>query len=241
MFYKDKCKGCGKCKVFCPNHLESCDLCGKCTVYCPVDARRVCGRTYTIDEVFEEVIKDKAFYENSGGGLTVSGGEPMAQFDFLFALLTEAKTRSLHVCMETCGFAPTENYGKIAPLVDIFLFDYKLTSPELHKKYTGQDNALILKNLRFLDQLGAKTVLRCPIIPGINDTDDHFSGIAETANSLKNIIRIDIEPYNPLGGDKHERLGEAYELSKLKHPDSAVIDRWIEKIKARTQISVAKA
>lgn len=253
-FLAHKCIGCSACFSVCAGecHKKSdegyhifdrsdCRLCFGCTEVCPAGALECVGRDMTVDEILREVEKDRLFYENSGGGLTVSGGEPMAQFDFLFELLSEAKARGLHVCMESCGFAPTESYEKIAPFVDIFLFDYKLTSPELHKKYTGQDNALILKNLRALDALGAKTVLRCPIIPGINDTDEHFSGIADTANSLKNIIRIDIEPYNPLGGDKHGRLGEDYELSGLKHPESSVIDGWIEKIKARTQISVIKA
>ena len=253
-FLSHKCIGCLSCVSACGEgcHTKAeggyhgfdrtnCRLCFSCASNCPAAALECVGREMTVEQILREVEKDRLFYENSGGGMTVSGGEPMAQFDFVFELLSKAKARGLHVCMETCGFAPTENYEKIAPFVDIFLFDYKLTSPELHKKYTGQDNALILKNLRFLDQLGAKTVLRCPIIPGINDTDEHFFGIAETANSLQNIIRIDIEPYNPLGGDKHERLGEAYELSKLKHPESNVIDGWIEKIKAHTQVSVTKA
>ncbi len=253
-FLSHKCIGCGACLSACGAdcHKKSaegyhifdrtdCRLCFSCAEVCPAAALECVGRDMTADEILREVEKDRLFYENSGGGLTVSGGEPMAHFDFLFELLEKAKGCGLHVSMETCGFAPTENYEKIAPFVDIFLFDYKITDPALHKKYTGQDNALILKNLRALDALGAKTVLRCPIIPGINDQKEHFLGIAKTANSLKNIIGIDIEPYNPLGADKHGRLGEDYELESLKHPDEETVDKWISEISALTEIKVKKA
>jgi pyruvate formate lyase activating enzyme len=186
-------------------------------------------------------MRDKIFYETSGGGLTVSGGEPMAQFEFTYELLTLAKEKELHVCMETCGFAPSEKYEKIAPLVDIFLFDYKVTDPELHKKYTGADNELILKNLSLLDSLGAKTVLRCPIIPTCNDTEEHFLGIAKTANSLNNILEINVEPYHPLGKGKSEFLGKEYPLSDIGFPSEETVCEWINKIQSKTPIIVKKA
>ena len=254
IFYNpQKCIGCGKCLTACENgghkvtdgiHVYSrdvCDSCGSCADACVTGALEKCGNLMSAADVLTEVLKDEIFYETSGGGLTISGGEPMMQFEFTYELLTLAKEKGLHVCMETCGFAPSEKYEKIAPLVDIFLFDYKVTDPELHKKYTGADNELILKNLSMLDSLGAKTVLRCPIIPTCNDKDDHFSGIAAVANRLKNIIEINVEPYHPLGKGKSELLGKDYPLSDIGFPTEDQVAAWIEKISENTSVPVKKA
>ena len=254
IFYNaSKCTGCVKCASVCEKGghkindgaheyaRQICDGCGKCAEVCITGALELCGKKMSPDEVIAEVMKDEIFYETSGGGITVSGGEPMAQFDFTYELLTLAKEKGLHTCMETCGFAPSEKYEKIAPLVDIFLFDYKVTDPELHKKYTGADNELILKNLSLLDSLGAKTVLRCPIIPTCNDTEEHFLGIAETANSLNNILEINVEPYHPLGKGKTELLGKDYPLSEIGFPKDETVKEWMEKISSKTSVHVKKA
>lgn len=254
IFYNaSKCTGCGKCSAICEkgghkiidgSHEYTrriCDGCGKCADVCITGALELCGKKMSPDEVIAEVMKDEIFYETSGGGMTLSGGEPMMQFDFAFELLTLAKAEGLHTCMETCGFAPSEKYEKIAPLVDIFLFDYKVTDPELHKKYTGADNELILKNLSLLDSLGAKTVLRCPIIPTCNDRDEHFEGIARIANELKNLLEINIEPYHPLGKGKCELLGRDYRLSDLGFPKDETVKEWMELISSKTSVAVKKA
>ena len=156
LFRSDKCTLCGRCVPACPlglhtvsaeGHIfdrEKCVACGKCAEACFADALEIAGKKTSVEDVLKEVMKDEAFYKNSGGGMTLSGGEPMLNFDFTLELLKQGKEKGLHICMETCGFADSEKYKAVAPYVDIFLWDYKLTSPELHKKYTGVDNGLIL-------------------------------------------------------------------------------------------------
>lgn len=254
MYDAKKCIGCGKCMSVCPAGChsiskdgvhelsrENCIVCGKCADVCYAEALEMAGYEKTVDEVVAEVMKDEIFYQNSGGGLTVSGGEPMAQFDFVYELLKAAKERGLHTCMETCGFSSEENYRKIAEYVDIFLFDYKLTNPDEHEKYTGQNNELILSNLRMLDSIGAKTVLRCPIIPGINDTDEHFGAIASLANELGNVLEVNVEPYHPLGSGKAAMLDKEYKIGDISFPEDETVKEWIEKIKANTNVEVKKA
>lgn len=248
-----KCIGCGKCAVVCEyechrfetgEHVferDNCTACGKCVEACSPQALELAGTEKTVDEVIADVLKDKAFYDNSGGGITISGGEPMFQFEFTYELLKEAKNKGLHTCIETCGYAREEDYKKISKLVDIFLFDYKETDPGKHKEYTGVSNELILKNLKMLDELGCKTVLRCPIIPTLNNRDDHFEGIAITANSLKNVLEINIEPYHPLGSGKSEMLGKDYAFKDLSFTDNGEVEQWMEKIRKHTDVEVKKA
>ncbi|MBQ8894445.1 MAG: glycyl-radical enzyme activating protein [Clostridia bacterium] len=244
LFNPEKCIGCGACTKACGHDAllqrSNCANCGNCAAVCVAGAREMAGRPMSTKEILEEVLKDKAFYDTSGGGMTVSGGEPMLQFRELLELLTAAKEKGLHICMETCGFAPAEHYQRIQPLVDLFLFDYKLTDPALHQTYTGQDNHLILSNLRMLDALGAQTVLRCPIIPTVNDTPEHFAGIAATASSLRHIQGIDIEPYHPMGSSKTQQLGLEYPLPDLGFPEEATVQEWIRAIQAQTPVPVKK-
>ncbi len=253
MFSGKKCIGCGGCIAACPNSCHiidnknhifgrtNCRICGKCAEACPTEALEVAGYEKSASEVIAEVLKDKVFYENSGGGMTLSGGEPMYQFEFTYQLLAAAKENGLHICMETCGFAKEENLKKVAELVDIFLFDYKETDPEKHKEFTGVSNELILSNLKMLDEMGAKTILRCPIIPSLNDREDHFDGIAAVANSLENIIEINIEPYHPLGKGKAEMLDKEYLLGDLGFPEEETVAKWIEYISSKTKVPVKKA
>ena len=228
MFYKNKCIGCGKCREVCPKHLKSCDFCGKCELYCPADARKICGKEYTIDEVLKEIVKDKPFYENSGGGVTLSGGEPLAQYDFSLELLKKAKENGIHTAVETCGYAEKSKILEIAKYIDLFLFDYKETDPELHKEYTGFDNKVILKNLKALSDAGNKIILRCPIIPGFNDRAEHFKGISELADKFSGIEHIEIEPFHPLGESKYSALGRKY--ANIKTPDTETVRRWKETV-----------
>ena len=252
-FNAEKCVGCRRCASACDRggHVfgenshcylrESCILCGECANECLTDALEVVGREATVEEVIADVMRDKIFYDNSGGGMTLSGGEPMFQFDFTYELLKAAKEKGLHTCIETCGFGKAEDYAKIVPLIDIFLFDYKETDPVRHKEYTGVDNKLILSNLKMLDEMGAKIILRCPIIPTLNDREEHFKGIADTANSLKNVLEINVEPYHPLGSGKSETLGKEYALKELTFPEEATVREWMEKVASMTEIPVKKA
>jgi pyruvate formate lyase activating enzyme len=189
-------------------------------------------------EVLAEVMRDKAFYDNSGGGVTVSGGEPLMHTDFCCALLKMAKEKGISTACETSGFGKWENVERFAECVDIFLWDYKETSPALHREFTGVDNALILENLGKLDALGAKIVLRCPIIPGLNDREEHFAGIADVANKHASVLRVEIEPYHSLGKGKALAIGKDYPLADLKSVSKADAKVWVEAISKYTDKEV---
>ena len=155
-------------------------------------------------------------------------------------LLRLGKEAGLHICMETCGFSSAEKYALCAEYVDLFLWDWKLTDRELHKMYTGVYNDTIIDNLRLLDSMGAKFVLRCPVIPGINDNDGHFRGIAHVANSHSGVTAVEVEPYHPLGKAKSERLGREYSIGDIEFPDNARAEEWIARIASFTDKPVRR-
>ena len=205
MFYKDKCTGCGKCREVCPNHLKKCNFCGKCELYCPAEARKICGREYTSDEVLAEVIKDKAFYDNSGGGVTFSGGECMLQLDFLCEILEKCKSAGIHTAVDTAGNVPWKSFEKILPFTDLFLYDIKAFGTELHRKGTGVSNELILENLKNLSGR-ADIIVRIPVIGGYNDNDEEIRQIADFLKQIK-IIKAELLPYHAMGEHKYTALG----------------------------------
>lgn len=229
MYFKDKCTGCGRCV----GHEDDADF------ICFHDAKEWCGREVTSDEIIAEVIKDEVFYKNSCGGITLSGGEPLFQFDFARDILQKAKQAGIHTALETCGFTTEERMREIAEFTDLFLFDYKESVPKLHRKFTSVDNAVILENLRLLDEMGKDIVLRCPIIKGCNTRDDHFDGICNTANSLKHIKQIEIQPYHSLGETKYTALGMNSSSFPLLTDEE--VSRTLEIIQSGTNILVKKA
>lgn len=208
MFYKDKCTGCGKCKSVCPHHLEQCELCGKCTLYCPVDARKVCGKEHTVDEVLKEVLKDQAFYETSGGGVTFSGGECMLQIDFLAEILKKCKENGIHTAVDTAGHIPFESFEKILPYTDLFLYDVKMFDNENHKKYVGVGNDLILENLKKLFKAGAKIWVRIPVIAEVNDSVEEMQKIKCFLDSCGAPEKVDLLPYHAMGENKYIAIGK---------------------------------
>ena len=208
MFYKNKCTGCGKCKEKCPNSLEKCDFCGKCALFCPRDAREICGKEYTVDEVMREILRDKAFYENSGGGVTFSGGECMLQIDFLEEILKECKNNGIHTAIDTAGHVPFEYFERIIPETDLFLYDFKCFDSEKHKRYTGVSNELILSNLKKLLNTDKKIWVRIPIIPTVNDTEEEMRNIKSFLLSCRTPEKIELLPYHAMGGHKYAALGK---------------------------------
>ena len=217
MFYKDKCTGCGKCREVCPNHLKKCDFCGKCELYCPAEARKICGREYTSDEVLAEVIKDKAFYENSGGGVTFSGGECMLQLDFLLEILEKCKSAGIHTAVDTAGNVPWKSFEKILPFTDLFLYDIKAFGAELHRKGTGVSNELILENLKNLSGR-ADIIVRIPVIGGYNDNDEEIRQIVDFLKQIK-IIKAELLPYHAMGEHKYTALGRNPENFRVPDKD----------------------
>lgn len=226
--YKN-CTGCGRCVEVCKHNVhsidsagkhhicyEKCVQCGACVEACYNKALKIYGQSRNIDELLDLVLRDRDFYERSNGGLTVSGGEPMGQFNGLLDLLRAAKEKGLHTCLDTSGFAPTENYKQIMEYTDLFLFDYKLTDPQKHKRYTGVDNALIKKNLDFLCTHGKKIFLRCPIIPGINNDDEHYQAIADLSRRYDAIEEVNVMAYHDMAKSKATQIGVEYVLFDLK-------------------------
>ena len=250
LFSPEKCILCRYCESVCEqaghsfvddNHLfdrTNCIQCGECTRECYANALELVGRVMQVDEVLQEVLKDRVFYQNSGGGLTLSGGEPMQQFDFILPLLQQAKLAGLHTCIETSGCSTKNRYLAIQPLVDLFYFDVKETNPDLHRQYTGISNEEILENLFALDAVGAQIVLRCPIIPGLNDRNDHLENIAGLANQLHNPVAIHILPYHNLGTSKSQRLGEEPRLKNVGNPEPEQVTQWLRLVQQNTTVQV---
>lgn len=227
---KSECVSCGKCAKVCTkgNHSvtkehqyrsDDCDLCQNCLTLCPAGAIEIVGVERTVEDVLAEVVEDIPFY-GSNGGITLSGGEPLMQFAFSTELLKGAKQNGLHTALETSGYT-CEKLEEIAPFVDLWLYDIKLIHPELHKKHTGVSNEIILNNLKLLDKLGAKIILRCPMIPDINVNKGHFDGILQLYKELKNVQAIHLEPYHPLGISKAVSIGkeQAYNNPDFLNPE----------------------
>lgn len=209
MYYKDKCIGCGKCAEVCPNQLKKCIFCGKCELYCSADARQICGKEYSVNEVFDEIANDKMFYENSDGGATFSGGECMLQIDFLCEILKKCKENNIHTAVDTAGNVPREYFERILPYTDMFLYDIKAFSEDLHKQGTGVSNKLILENLLWLSGK-CDIIVRIPVIGGFNDDK---AELEKTAKFLKQVKCIKKEPlpYHSMGEHKYDALGMEHE------------------------------
>ena len=206
MFCADKCTGCGRCRGITAADSD---------FICFNDAKKICGREYTVDEVFAEVVKDRTFYENSGGGVTFSGGECMMQVDFLCEVLKKCKESGIHTAVDTAGNVPWEQFEKILPFTDLFLYDVKAFSEELHKDGTGVSNKLILENLKRLSGR-AEIIIRVPIIGGYNNNIDGLKDIAEFLKGIE-FSKVELLPYHSLGEHKYDALNMRRE--KFSVPD----------------------
>ena len=214
MYYKNKCVGCKSCVNVCPQKAISddfvtdyskCVFCGKCEEICLKEARKVCGMDYTEEELFEIINKDKIFYENSGGGVTFSGGECMLYPNELEKILKRCKENKIHTAVDTAGCVPWGSFEKILPYTDLFLYDIKTLDSEVHKKYTGVGNELILENLKRLFEAEANVWIRIPVIPGVNDSKDDMLRIKKYLSSYKP-KKIELLPYHRMGENKYDAL-----------------------------------
>ena len=236
LFSPEKCIGCGECEHVCPRHAhvsangehrflrDSCTGCGKCSEVCFSGALELSGRRRTVDDILSEASLDRDYY-GADGGLTVSGGEPLFQPDFTEALLKGAKKRGWTTALETCGMASPDIVSRMLPWTDFWLFDIKAADPEKHRRFTGQTNDRILSNLKLLNNSGASIELRCPLIPGWNDSDSDLMAIRDLADSRKHRPSIHIEPFHPFGRGKLARLGLP-ERENARIPGNEDITRW---------------
>jgi len=195
-----------------------CVVCGDCAKVCQAEAREIVGRQVSVVEVMAEVEKDIAFYDESGGGVTFSGGEPLMQPDFLRALLRSCKEKEIHAAVDTSGLAAWETLQNISENVDLFLYDLKLMDDEKHRRLTGVSNDLILSNLRALASQGSAITVRVPIIPNINDDDENISRLGEFVASLPRVPPVSILPYHKAGADKYARLNKTYTMPQIQPP-----------------------
>ena len=201
----------------------------------------ICGRAMSVAEVMAEVLPDVPFYAASGGGVTLTGGEPLAQPDFALALAQAAKAAGIHVALDTSGFAPWATLARFLPTVDLFLYDFKASDPARHKELTGVDNALILANLERLAAANARLCLRCPLVPGVNDDATHLAAIGDWAERLPAIEEVTLEPYHPLGLEKCKKFGKTPLLAQSEFPSKATCAAWIAAVRARTFTRVVLA
>ncbi|TYP55437.1 glycyl-radical enzyme activating protein [Thermosediminibacter litoriperuensis] len=231
MFFEYKCMGCQMCAGVCPagavtyeNNThningQKCIGCGICSEACPTGALKLVGRVITIEELMEEIERDILLYDNSDGGVTFSGGEPLSQHRFLKEVLKECKKRGVHTALDTSGYAPADVFASVMDYVDVFLFDLKLADDEEHRKYTGVSNEPIKENLRMLADTGrgGDVILRLPVIPGITDTEKNIEGLLEFVASLKDIRRIDLLSFHDVS-EKYCRLGREYKMPACSAP-----------------------
>ena len=236
MYNSSKCILCGQCAKVCEKgchvlngkHLferNNCIQCQKCVSACPSEALSIVGKVLSVDEVYLELAKDKQFYDASGGGITVSGGEPLFQSGFTAALLEKCKKNGIHTAIETSGFASEDSFKKVIKYCDLVLFDIKETDPDRHLSLTGMPLSPIMKNLFYLNEIGVPFILRVPIIPTVNDRKEHLLKVRDLSKSLANCLEAQIMPYHSFGEYKYSCLGKEY-VCKSYEPGKEELDSW---------------
>lgn len=232
MLRTGRCILCEACSAACPQggierrnasmHTDRtrCTVCGACVAACCAEGRQIAGRQVTVSEIMATITRDRPFYERSGGGVTISGGEPLAQPVFLFGLLRAAREAGLHTALDTCGHAPWESFESVRPLVDLYLFDLKLVDDARHIEMTGTTNEHILSNLHRLAGLGDTIILRIPVIPGINDDPANLEAAADLIAAMPSgaLMRIDLLPYHSSASAKYTALARPYPLDYIQTP-----------------------
>ena len=237
------CIGCGACVEVCPQEAlqldggglvrddSRCRICGLCVGECYAQALQLDSRLMSVDEVMTEVKKDMRFYRRSGGGVTLSGGEPVLQKEFAAAILKACREEFLSTAIETCGHYPWEHMAALLPWLHQVFYDVKHISPQVHERLTGRDNELILANLRRLAVSDVELVVRVPIIPGLNDEDENIAGIARMVKGLSERCSMELLPYHNLGMAKYRKLSMRYELGDVIPPDADTMERLRQRVR----------
>ena len=238
MYDPEKCTHCYTCVEKCEHSAvcvkdgkllrleDKCELCGTCLDWCLSGSRELVGDEYSISELVKEIEKDSVFYEESGGGVTLSGGEVMCQdIDYLEKLINRLNDKDIDIAIDTCGYAPRESFEKIYPKVDRFLYDIKLVDKDLHKRFTGKSNELILDNLRYLSSVGANINIRIPLIEGVNVDEENkeVKKIIDLLKTLK-ISAVSLLPYHNIMEHKYCKLDKEYKCSEFKKPSTEKLE-----------------
>lgn len=251
-FSADKCMGCGACVVACPFgahrfedgahavDFEACRACGACVATCPADALRIYGREANVDEIMAVLERDADYYETSGGGITISGGEAMSRLDDTLAVARAAKERGWHVCLETSGLGTPAQFELVAAYVDLFLLDYKVTREDCYRELIGIPESMVLGNLGRLGEIGARVVLRCPIIPGYSDDPTHFERIAELSR-LPQVDHVELLPYHDFGVGKAKSIGSDQYLKDVAMPAADAVAGWIATIEGYGGVDIRES
>ncbi len=217
-FRKGRCVGCGRCVETCPEQaisiidnrplteMNKCRLCGRCVDSCMACAREIIGREMTVGEIMAEIEQDVIFYDESGGGVTISGGEPLMQPEFLLAILNQCRKQRIHTAVDTSCYAESKILETSGERADLFLCDIKHMDSEIHERFTGVGNNLILDNIRLLSEAGKEIIIRIPVIPGFNDDKANIEATGKFSASLRGVVRVDILPFNSGGKEKSARL-----------------------------------
>jgi pyruvate formate lyase activating enzyme len=226
----NRCLRCGACVEACPEDairlgadgpitdLARCERCGLCTDACFSGARELAGRELTAAQVMAEIERDRPFYDESGGGATFSGGEPLLQPEFLLELLQTCRAGEIATALDTCGYAPYAVLDRIRPYVDLFLYDIKTLDDRKHRALTGVSNELIVRNLQALGKRGARIIVRVPVIPGINDGARELRAVGALVATLPSVVRVELLPYHRIGVEKYGRIAREYSLPELRPP-----------------------
>ncbi len=221
---------CSACVTACPSRAvskngnrvvvdkEKCDFCRSCEDACVYDALEIVGREVSVEEIMEEIEKDRVFFDQSGGGVTFSGGEPLLQADFLQSLIEEVKKSNIHVALDTSGYVPFQDLQRVSDRVDLFLYDLKIMEDETHKKYTGVSNQIILENLKKLSDKKKAIHVRIPLVSGVNDDKQNIQRFAEYLRTLRNVKNISLLAYHRGGCEKYRRLQKEEPLRTFQSP-----------------------
>jgi pyruvate formate lyase activating enzyme len=242
LYRPERCIGCKNCLSAClngalfesPKKMQwiaaNCVYCRSCAQACPTEAVEFIGKTMSVDDVMVEILKDTVFYDESRGGVTISGGEPLLQTSFLLALLDACGDLNLHRTVDTSGYADTETILKVASRTELFLFDLKHMDPDKHRRYTGVSNQIILNNLKKLSQRGARIVIRIPVIPGINSDDENIDRTGSFISSLSGVSRVDILPYHSSAKTKYKNIGVKNNATHIRPPSGDCLESIVRRL-----------